>query len=127
MIGLVETDASGEGNRYVAGVHWIMMTLYGIAIVYLFSLLFGALRVAGFDASAAGMSWTLTALLGMAAFHVVTAFGARLGRSWARTLSRAFALLLVPLFPIGTAVAFVIFRNTSHGRWTSGGVDGAPG
>jgi hypothetical protein len=119
MVAIVETDTPGEGNRHVAGAHWVMVLLYGLVLVILIKTLVGILRSGGFDEGARGVSWTLGVVLALAALHVVAAVGAYGRRSWARTLSRVLAFFLMPVIPIGTAIAMVILRNTRPGRWIS--------
>jgi uncharacterized membrane protein (DUF2068 family) len=119
MVAIIETDRPGEGNRHVAGAHWMMVLFYGLLIVILIKTLVGMLRSGGFDRGASGVSWTLGVVLAFTALHVVAAVGAYRRRSWARTLSRVLAFLLMPVIPIGTAIAMAILRNTRPGRWIS--------
>lgn len=119
MVAITETDAPGEGNRHVAGAHWVMVVLYGLVILILTKVLVGMVRSGGFERSANGVSWTLGAVLAFAALHAAAAYGAYRRRAWARTLSRVLAFLLLPVIPFGTAVAMSILRNTRPGRWIS--------
>ena len=117
MIAVIETDAPGEGNRHVAGAHLAMVALYLLAAILPLRALARQLRETGFDESAEGMVWTGAVLFGLAAIHGTVARGAYVRRSWSRTVLRILAGLLFVAFPVGTAFAFYVFRNTRYGRW----------
>ena len=119
MVVIVDTDTPGEGNRYVAGAHWFAAALLAIPILLLARGLIGNIGSSNFKDSLAAMAWVIGILAALLALHLVAAYGSRLRRAWARTLSRALATLLFPIIPIGTAISVVIFRYTSPGRWIS--------
>jgi hypothetical protein len=124
VIAIVETDEPGEGNRHVVGIHLVVIMLYGILAIVLVKVLFRLAATSGVDASAVGVSWLLGIVLMMVSLHGAAAYGARLGRRWARTLSRALGILLLVAVPVGTVVGFLIFRNTRPGGWTTGTING---
>ena len=119
MIAVIETSASGEGNRHVMGANIIMALLYCIAAAGLGKTLYRIVGIAGFDESAAGLSWVVATMLGLAALHGVAAYGASRKRHWSRTLSRVLAFVLFPVIPFGTAFSLSVLRNTRPGRWVS--------
>lgn len=56
----------------------------------------------------------------IATAHGFAARGARLGKPWGRTISRAVAVLLLFGVPIGTLIGIYILYQTGDGRWRDG-------
>jgi hypothetical protein len=119
MVAVVESGTPGEGSMQVAWVHFVLAALYGLGTAKLLSLLYRAIRANGADDSAFGLSMVAAALGAFAVFHLGTAIGARRQKPWARQASRVVAFLLFPAFPIGTAIAFYLLRNTRSNRWAA--------
>jgi hypothetical protein len=119
MIAVVETNASGEGNRHVMGANIVMVLLYCIVVARLGETLYRIVGIAGFDESAVGVSWVLAVVLGLGALHGAAAYGASRKRHWSRTLSRVLVFVLFPVIPFGTACSLFVLRNTRPGRWVS--------
>jgi len=101
------------------GANIIMMLLYCFLVAGLARTLYRIVRTTGFDENAAGVSWVLAVVLGLAALHGVAAYGASRKRHWSRTLSRVLAFVLFPVIPFGTAFSLSVLRNTRPGRWVS--------
>jgi hypothetical protein len=119
MIAVIETSASGEGNRHVMGANIIMVLLYCIGAAGLAKTLYRIVGVAGFDESAVGVSWVMAVVFGLGALHGAAAYGASRKRHWSRTLSRVLVFVLFPVIPFGTAFSLFVLRNTRPGRWVS--------
>jgi uncharacterized membrane protein len=110
-----------DGNLKVAGAHRALSWLYAFCSVLLLTVFLQTLFANKSGDRSGGVFLVLSFALAVFALHRVAARGAAQNESWARTLSRVIAVLLLLGFPIGTAIGLYILYNSREKRWPLNG------
>ena len=100
-------------NKEIFWIHRIITLIYACGLLFLG---FGILS--NFNLNAFVVFAVLTVLLGwMMYLHFIASVESAKGSMRGRNISQFIAVILVFLFPIGTALAFYIFYKTLGDQW----------
>ena len=110
-----------NGNAKVAAVHRALSWLYAFGAALIFLVFCQSVFSRAPEVSPGGVLLVLLIVLGIVALHRSAARAAARNRPWARTLSRAIAVLLLIGFPVGTALGVYILYHCRQNRWPLSG------